>query len=343
MLRIPPLSDTAEQELLRMTRQEKGRVVLRAQLILWAAHDPQSIPQLAKRIGWSEERVRLWIKRFLFEGPKGLSDRPGRGRRPKQSPHVQQEMSQVLEAGQPPPHTGYTCWTISLLMGWLLVTFNIKVHASTVRRWIHHLDFHWQRPKTEPISRDPQYVSKLRRISHLFERVEAPDVILYEDETTLRLLPVIRGMWMKIGKQLRIHTGGGWNRSIKVFGALNALTGKFLSRIFDTCNAQSFIAFLEAILEAYPMGQIYIIVDNASWHHAHLVEDWLTTHPRLELVWLPTGSPKLNPVERIWGKLKTQVAANHWYGTLNAIRKAAEDFLDSLSPERTCQIAQLAA
>ena len=148
---------------------------------------------------------------------------------------------------------------------------------------------------------------------------------------------------MTIGKQLLLHTGGGWNRSIKVFGAKNALTGTFLSRVFDTSNAQRFIAFLLAILEAYPMGQIYIIVDNASWHHAHLVLDWLTTHRRLEWVWLPTGSPKLNPVERIWGKLKAQVAANHWYGTLNAIRKAAEDFLDSLSPERTCQIAKLAA
>lgn len=342
MLRITQLSDEAEQELHRMIRQEKGSVVLRAQLILWAFHDQQSVPQLARRMGWTEERVRHWIHRFLAEGPSGLYDRPGRGRPSKQTAEVHQKLSKVLEDGTPPERTGYTCWTIALLVSWLLATFWLRVHPSTMRRWVRK-GFHWQRPKIEPVSRDPHKEAKLQRIQHVLDTVKAPDVVIYQDETTLRLLPVIRGMWMKIGQQLRIAIGSGWNRSIKLFGALNALTGQWTSRIFEKCNAQTFIAFLETVLETYPKGHIYMILDNASWHHAHLVEDWLFAHPRIELIWLPTASPKLNPVERIWGKLKDQVAANYWYGTLRVIRKAAEGFLYSLSPEKARQIARLAA
>lgn len=85
------------------------------------------------------------------------------------------------------------------------------------------------------------------------------------------------------------------------------------------------------------------MVDYASWHRSREVIEWLAEHPRLELVWLPKGSPKLNPVERIWGKLKDRVAADRWYGTLQALRQAAERFLDSLSPQEALEISRLAA
>lgn len=342
MLRITQIFDEDHQELRRMTRQEKGSVALRAQLILWAYHDQQSVPQLAQRMGWTEERVRHWVHRFLSEGPGGLYDRPGRGRPSKQTPWVKQALSDALEAGIPPAHTGYTCWTIALLVSFLLSSFGLRVHKSTVRRWVHR-EFHWNRPQSEPQSKDPEGEAKLQRIVHLLSTVEAPDVVLYEDETTLRLLPVIRGMWMRIGKQERIPTGSGWNKSIKVFGALNAHTGEWTYQIFDKCNSEHFITFLKRVLEAYSPGMIYIVLDRASWHRAHRVQEWIADHPRIQQVWLPTGSPKLNPVERIWGKLKDRVAANRWYGMPQFIRTVAERFLDSLSPETASRIAHLAA
>jgi putative transposase len=342
MLRITQMSDEDQQELLRMTRQEKGSVALRAQLILWAYHDRQSIPRLASRMGWTQERVRHWIHRFLEKGPPGLYDRPGRGRPSKQTSSVKQALGEVLEEEMPPAQTGYTCWTIALLVSWLLARFEVKVHPSTLRRWIHS-DFHWNRPQTHPVSHDPQGDAKRQRMADLKATVQAPDVFLYQDETTLRLLPVIRGKWMRIGTQSRIPTGSGWNRSFKVFGALDAHSGNWTYRIVEKCNALSFLAFLQALLEAYPQGRIYVILDGASWHRAQRVQAWLDTQARIELVWLPTGSPKLNPVERIWGKLKDQVAANRWYGTPQALRTVTEHFLDSLSPEKASQIAHLAA
>lgn len=343
MIKVPPLPKEQEEELRRMTRQEKGEVVLRAQLILWAARDQQSVPELAQRMGWTQERVRHWVHRFLEEGPAGLYDRPGRGRPSRRTPAVEQQMEEVLERGEPPAHTGYTRWTVALLVGWLACTWQLSVHASTVRRWVQELGFRWKRPKTEPKGEDPQREWKMARIESLRKKVKGPSVVLFEDETTLRLLPLIRGMWMRVGQQVRILTGSGWNQSLKVFGALNAASGQWTYRIFQACNGKNFIAFLEVWLQVYPRGRIYLVVDYASWHRSREVIEWLGEHPRLELVWLPKGSPKLNPVERIWGKLKDRVAADRWYGTLQALRQAAESFLDSLSPQEALEISRLAA
>ncbi len=51
-------------------------------------------------------------------------------------------------------------------------------------------------------------------------------VFLCEDESTFRLLPVIRSMWMKVGQQMRIVVPSGWNKCFRIFGALNISTGQ---------------------------------------------------------------------------------------------------------------------
>jgi hypothetical protein len=53
MLRIPPLSDTDEQELLRMTRQEKGRGVLRAKVSVGGTRPTEHPP-----VGFKDRLVR---------------------------------------------------------------------------------------------------------------------------------------------------------------------------------------------------------------------------------------------------------------------------------------------
>lgn len=343
MIRIPFVSESDERELLRMAREEPGRVALRAQVIVWAYQDQQTIPQLASRIGWTAKRVRRWVKRFLADGPIGLYDQPGRGRKAKLSGSITQQIAQELDNGQPPEHTGYVCWTLTLLAGWLKAHFDLQISLGSLRRYVHDLGFVWRRPKLESESQDPQRSSKLARIAEVLKETAQGAVVLYEDETTLRLLPVLRGMWMRLGQQYRVLVQSGWNQSVKCFGVLHAVTGELITQMADKCNSHTFLAFLEQIVATYPDQLVYLILDNASWHRAKLVQAWLETHPMVELVWLPFGSPKLNPIERIWGKLKDRIAANRWRGTLAVLRKAAEEFLASLTPEQTIQIAKLAA
>lgn len=135
----------------------------------------------------------------------------------------------------------------------------------------------------------------------------------------------------------------GWTQSVKCFGVLHAGTGELITHMADKCKSHPFLAFLEQIVAPSPDQLGSLILENASWHRAKLVQAWLETHPMVELGGLPFGSPKLNPIERIWGKLKDRSAANRWRGTLAVLRKAAEKFLASLTPEQTIQSAKGAA
>ena len=177
---------------------------------------------------------------------------------------------------------------------------SIRISQSTVRRILRTFDFRHNRPRHSPKKAfDPLLKEKLRAILEVLSSRVRGNHVIYADECDIHLLPPIRAMWMKKGKQVRIQTPAT-NEKRSIFGALNIHTGQWIYRIFDRKRTAEFIEFLNHIVSFYPTGKIYIILDNYSIHKAKLVQEWLTSHPRVKLYYLPCYMPELNPVEKIW-------------------------------------------
>jgi transposase len=86
---------------------------------------------------------------------------------------------------------------------------------------------------------------------------------------------------------------------------------------------------------AYPAGQVYVLVDNASIHTSKALHLWLAAHARLVLLYLPTYSGhRLNPVEKVWWALKGQIAANRAFRTLAELDAAIRAYFADFSPAR---------
>ncbi len=83
----------------------------------------------------------------------------------------------------------------------------------------------------------------------------------------------------------------------------------------------SFITFLEQLLKEYPNKVIFLILDNATYHTSHMVQDWSKNHPEIKFLWLPKNNPQLNPVEKIWWRMKDIVAANNSYKGLKLMKQ----------------------
>src|SRR6185369_4851888 len=54
-----------------------------------------------------------------------------------------------------------------------------------------------------------------------------------------------------------------------------------------------------------------VVVDNATLHKAKRVQQWLATHPRFELLYLPTSCPDANPLTRAFGDVHAKCPRNH--------------------------------
>ena len=337
MIRVR-LTEEQRQELRTRARQEVGRVSERIHFVLLSDRG-KSPPEIADLFGYSAATVREWLERYQAEGLEGLYDEPRSGRPAKVNDALKAKLDHCLKTG--PDTLGYlaTIWTVVLLVTHL-ASQGWHVSGSTVRRALHALDYRWRRPKLAVMRRDPEGHIKMGAIARAIWNAQPDDHVFSVDESEFKLLPVLRAMWGKIGQVLHIPTPV-YNASVWAFGALDVLSGQWLSGLYDRQTAANFVAFLEQVWAACPTGHIWVILDHAPAHTARLVTAWLEAHPRMTLLFLPKYASHLNPIERLWGVMKDKVVANHCYPTLAALRQAVQRYLDNITPAIALQTTGL--
>jgi putative transposase len=106
----------------------------------------------------------------------------------------------------------------------------------------------------------------------------------------------------------------GQNQKHYLAGALDLATGTLLHCLGARKTNQLFRDLLETLEARYPAEQytrLYVVVDNYKIHKAKAVEQWLATHPRVTLLFLPTYCPRANPIERAFGDVHDSCTRNH--------------------------------
>jgi len=101
-------------------------------------------------------------------------------------------------------------------------------------------------------------------------------------------------------RRIFVETSSGRQR-FNVLGALNAVTKEMITVTNNTyINAWSVVELIRKIRDLHPPGQkVVLILDNARYQACHLVKSAANMHA-VELLFLPTYSPNLNLIERVW-------------------------------------------
>jgi len=337
MVYVRALTETERRALKRLARREVGRVSERLRMVLLSDRR-YSVPQIAAIFECHEATVREWLRRFEAEGVDGLRDRPRAGRPRKADATARETIRQHVERA--PTSAGLRCgsWTLLALGSVVAAELGLRLSRASLRRVVHALEYRWRRPR-HCLPTDPAAAAKMWALARRIGRAAQETVVLCADESDLHLLPVLRAMWMRRGAQVRIPTPGT-NRKRSIFGALEWSTGRWIYAMSERKRAVDFIACLEQLLAAYPAQPILLIVDNASIHTAKVVSQWLSEQPRLELLYLPTYSGHTeNPVEKVWWRLKDQVAANRLHASMEDLVSAVHAFFAAFTPEAARQLA----
>jgi transposase len=149
-----------------------------------------------------------------------------------------------------------------------------------------------------------------------------PTVQLWcEDEVHFQRHSSLIRMWATKGQQPRVLSPSVRHK-VGFFGALNLKTGSLLTEEAPTFNSETFGDFIRYLLES-TLGKIYLILDNAKWHRAKDLKDlFASNQDRLIRIFLPSYSPELNPVERVWRITRRQVTHNRYFPSVKELRIA---------------------
>lgn len=335
--------DPDEQELAelkRMTRQEIGRVSQRAQMALLSAQG-RTVPEIATIFAMHPVSIRFWLRRFDQHGPLGLYDAPRSGRPRLVDEEVDQTITRLISTDPATAVGGSeaTFWTVAMLTLALIGRLGHYLCPSTVRGALHRLGLRWRRPRLGmPLKTDPLKAEKQWAIAEAIINAAPDTAVLYADESRVQTLPLLRAMWQWVGQQVRIPTPGS-NVSRAIFGALEIGSGQWTYLVREKMRKEDFIAFLEHLLQVYGQRPIILIIDNYSSHTASAVRNWLQAHPQIQVYPLPKYCSHLNPVERIWLRLKNRIAANRLYGSIKVLLMTVDDFFADMTPAQALRWA----
>jgi len=186
-----------------------------------------------------------------------------------------------------------------------------------------------QKKVTSP---DPLYTVKRQRVEQLKEKAKIgilssldasqpqPDQpvraakLAYFDSTDLHLCPEIGQTYQPTAEQRKVETPGQYNPWYALFGSLVYPSGEGLYTIHQLKRHQEVQAHLQQLLDSDPEVFWFVILDNASAHTTPALDQFLQDNQhRLELVFLPTYSPNLNLIEKLWKLMRAQVTNNQFF------------------------------
>ena len=101
-------------------------------------------------------------------------------------------------------------------------------------------------------------------------------------------------------------------------------------------NADQLIEFLEALIKD-ATKKVFLILDNLRAHHSKPVKAWLAERTdRIEVFYLPSYAPELNPDERLNADMKHAIGAKVPVRTKPKLKAAADDHMAMIgkSPDR---------
>ena len=112
-------------------------------------------------------------------------------------------------------------------------------------------------------------------------------------------------------------------------GAVNYQTGESVVQFHRRKRRREVAQLLEALIEKHPTGTIYVAWDNADTHEDDEVEAVVRAAAgRLVLLYLPTYSPWLNPIEMLWRYFRREVTHCELFETKPTLLAAAQACFD---------------
>lgn len=314
------------EELRRETKIKK--IYIRCAIVI-ALDDGYTHQQISGILGISEKMVQRVHKLYDESGPEGLTLFYYKGRSgfltPKQERNLRKELSSHLYKDTREIQT------------YLLERFNVKMSRSAVNAMLKRLGFVYKKTKVLPGKADAdlqrRFAAKLKKLRKQLKETEA----LYFLDATHPTHNTRAGYgWIEKGKEYAMPSNSGRQR-VNINGAMNGVDPTDIQVDFaDMVNAQSTICLLEKI-EAKNVfkKRIYLIGDNARYYRCKLLKEWLQEHPKFVWMPLPSYSPNLNLIERIWGFMKRERINNFYFDTYQKFKENLMNFFNNLNDYRS--------
>ena len=287
---------------------------------------------IAKTLNVSDDTVTNYLKRYLTDGLSGLLE----NRHYQPVSQVEPFLEQLAKSFDEEPVA-----TAKEGAQRIREITKIELSESQARRVMKNMGLVYRKTAAIPGKADPQlqldFFSQ-ELLPRLEEAQEGERRVFFVDAAHFVLGAFLGMIWCFVRRLIR--TGSGRQR-YNVLGAVETRDHELLSiRTTGNINAITVCELLVLARQHHPVEPVTFIMDNAPYQYNRKVQE-LAEQLDVELLYLPTYSPNLNLIERVWRLVKSKCLRNRYYEDFPTFCAAIDDFLDSLDVENKHLLSSL--
>jgi transposase len=268
---------------------------------------------LAELLGVCNETISRWWTAYVADGlaalPGGRSGRPlGSGRllSDQQAQHIKECIDGTSPADVGIPHA---LWTRRAVRDLIRKEYGIDLAERTVGQYLRRWGYTSKKPSRHARQQNPNEVEQwlLETYPAIEDQAEREHAeILWTDEVGVVADHHPGCGYAREGERATMEVPGPHIRVNQISAISNEGTVRFMT-YKGSLNATVFLLFLTRLI-AGATHKILLIADRLQAHKTPEVQAWLAAHQEdIEVFYLPTYSPELNPVEYLNNDMKGTV------------------------------------
>lgn len=362
-IRKVELSAETQKEIQQRIRQTKARKIAdRLRVVLLKAEGYKN-HMIAHILQLSINTVGTYIRTYLREGIDVLCETHYKGKPPRLTPEQEAALSIELRT-----HLYYTAGQV---IRWVAQEFNVTYQTRGMHKLLKRLGFSYKKNRLIPSQADPEAQRQfVHWFTKLRAELGPDDRIYFLDAVHVHHNAEAGYTWSPIGNPHLIPTNSGRQR-YNILGAYCTQTHEHTFILTPTnINQVSIVSLLYQLRGQHPdqrvwysvlpptkyaalaifglpwdvtvpelpvptttEAKLYVVLDNASYNHAHWVRDQAQASS-IALHFQPPYSPSLNLIERLWKFMRHECCQDKYESTFAAFCAKLDTFFAQLDQHR---------
>jgi transposase len=292
--------------------------------------------EIGEIVGVHPTNVCKWWKAYERDGQKAVRQkkrgRPHGACRTLSKDQEHQIQKMVRDKCPDQMKLPFALWTRIAVQQLIEQLWSIQMPIRTVGEYLKRWGFTPQKPVKRAYEQNPKAVKKWLDEEYPSIAAQAKKEnaeIQWGDETGLLNNSYYGRSYSPAGKTPAIDIPAKRERVSMVSSVTNQ--GKVRFMLYkDAMNSQTLIKFMRRLVKD-SRRKVFLILDNLRVHHSKPVKEWLeANNEKIELFFLPSYSPELNPDEYLNRDLKLSVHSGKPARTRTQLKKKTISHLRKL-------------
>jgi len=295
---------------------------------------------LCRKLDRSPLTIKKWHRIFVTAGLPAVALVSKKPVNPERLAAIAEKKARLVKIIHESPSlhgVNRTTWTLDTLSAAYGRIHGEIVSKASISQYFNELGYKFKKARKVLTSPDPEYRTKLKRITAILSRLGAKEKFFSIDEFGPCAVKRRGGVALVPGDQIRTIPQRQQSKgSLICTAALELCTNQVTHFYSKRKNTAEMIKLLDLLISKYhDQERIYLSWDAASWHASKAFHQKVDGHntqhaesnscgPRVELAPLPSGAQFLNVIESVFSGMARAVIHNSDYSSIDECKRAID-------------------